>query len=133
MKKKVAVIGAGLQARRRVPSIAEDEDYEVALIVDRKAEKARTLAEDLGAKVSTDWKVAISDSAIDVVVILTYPDSHALMSLGAMEAGKDVLCEKPLSRTEEEARAMVETANKTGRILTCGLCHPFRPSAVEAY
>src|SRR5256714_6234483 len=132
MKKKVAVIGAGLQARRRLPSIAEDGDYEVALIVDRKAEKAQTLAEALGAKVSTDWKVAISDSAIDVVVILTYPDSHAMMSLAAMEAGKDVLCEKPLSRTEDEARAMVETANRTGRILKCGFNHRFHPAVLEA-
>jgi len=133
MKKKVAVIGAGLQARRRLPAIAEDQNYEVGLIVDRKPEKAKTLAGDLGANVSTDWKAAISDSSIDVVVILTYPDSHAAMSVAAMEAGKDVLCEKPLSRTEDEARTMVETAGRTGRILKCGFNHRFHPAVLEAH
>src|SRR5438132_13197341 len=132
MKKQVAIIGAGLQARRRVPAIAEDPDYEVTLIIDRKEEKAAALAKDHGARVASDWKAAIADSNIDVVLILTYPDSHAMMSLAAMEAGKDVLCEKPLSRTEEEARAMVETANKTGRILKCGFNHRFHPAVLEA-
>lgn len=133
MKKRVAIIGAGLQARRRVPSIAEDPDYEVALIVDRKEEKAATLAKGLGSRVSTDWKAAVGDPDIHVVVVLTYPDSHAMMSLAAMEAGKDVLCEKPLSRTEEEARAMVETAKRTRRILKCGFNHRFHPAVLEAH
>ena len=133
MKKRVAIIGAGLQARRRVPSIAEDPDYEVALIVDRKEEKAATLAKGLGSRVSTDWKAAIGNPDIHVVVVLTYPDSHAMMSLAAMEAGKDVLCEKPLSRIEEEARAMVETAKRTRRILKCGFNHRFHPAVLEAH
>jgi len=133
MKKRVAIIGAGLQARRRVPSIAEDPDYEVALIVDRREEKAATLAKGLGSRVSTDWKAAIGDPDIHVVVVLTYPDSHAMMSLAAMEAGKDVLCEKPLSRIEEEARAMVETAKRTRRILKCGFNHRFHPAVLEAH
>ena len=56
-----------------------------------------------------------------------------MMSLAAMEAGKDVLCEKPLSRTEEEAQAMVETASRTGRILKCGFNHRFHPAVLEAH
>ena len=133
MKKKVAIIGAGLQARRRAPAIAEDADYEVALIIDRKEEKAAPLAKNYGAHVATDWKAAITDPNVDVVLILTYPDSHAMMSLAAMEAGKDVLCEKPLSRTEDEGRAMIEMANRTGRILKCGFNHRFHPAILEAY
>jgi predicted dehydrogenase len=133
MKKKVAIIGAGLQARRRAPAIAADPEYELTLIIDRKEEKAKALAKDYGAHVSTDWKTAMADSDIDVVMILTYPDSHAMMSLAAMEAGKDVLCEKPLSRTEEEAQTMIETANRTGRILKCGFNHRFHPAVLEAH
>jgi predicted dehydrogenase len=56
-----------------------------------------------------------------------------MMSLAAMEAGKDVLCEKPLSRTEDEARAMIETANRAGRILKCGFNHRFHPAVLEAH
>jgi predicted dehydrogenase len=133
MKGNVAIIGAGLQAKRRAPAIAEDPNYQVTLIIDRKAEKAKALAKDYGANVSTDWKAAVANPDIAVVMILTYPDSHAMMSLAALEAGKDVLCEKPLSRTEEEARTMVETAARTGRILKCGFNHRFHPAVREAY
>ena len=75
MKKRVAIVGAGLQAQRRVPSIAADSDYQVTCIVDRKEEKAVALAKNLGARVSTDWRTAITDPSIDVVMVLTYPDS----------------------------------------------------------
>ena len=133
MKKKVAIIGAGLQAKRRAPAIVEDPDYEIGLIVDRKEEKAGRLAKEFPASISTDWKSAVADPSIDVVMVLTYPDSHAAMSIAAMEAGKDVLCEKPLSRTEEEAQAMLETAGRTGRILKCGFNHRFHPAMLEAH
>ena len=133
MKKRVAIIGAGLQARRRLPAIVEDRDYEVALIVDRKEEKAASLANALDAEVATDWRAAVGNKEIAVVIVLTYPDSHASISVAAMEAGKDVLCEKPLSRTEEEAEAMIATASRTGRILKCGFNHRFHPAVLEAH
>ena len=46
--KKIAVIGAGLQAKRRIPAIIEDPDYELVWIVDRKEERAKGLAEEFG-------------------------------------------------------------------------------------
>jgi predicted dehydrogenase len=133
MKKRVAIIGAGLQARRRLPAIIQDPDYEVALIVDRKEEKAATLAKETGASISTDWRVAIDDKSIDVVLVLTYPDSHAAISIAALEAGKDVLCEKPLSQFEEDAQHMIAVANRSGRILKCGFNHRFHPAILEAH
>lgn len=133
MKKRVAIIGAGLQARRRLPAIVADPKFEAAVIVDRNPDKAASLARTCGAIVAPKWEDAVAEAKIDVLVVLTYPDSHAAISIAAMEAGKDVLCEKPLSRTEAEAEAMVAVASRTGRILKCGFNHRFHPAVLAAH
>jgi predicted dehydrogenase len=131
--KHVAIIGAGLQARRRLPPIVESPDYKVYAVVDRNQQKAAALGEPLGAKIGTDWRPVVVDPQVDIVVVLTYPDSHAPISIAALEAGKHVLCEKPLTRTLDEARALVEVANKTGRVLKCGFNHRHHPAVLEAH
>jgi predicted dehydrogenase len=131
--KNVALIGAGLQANRRSGPIASDPRFRVAAVVDRDEKKAERLAKPLGATVSTDWRTVVSDKAIDVVLVLTYPDTHAEIAIAALEAGKDVLCEKPLTRTTEEARMLVAAAERTGRTLKCGFNHRHHPAVLEAY
>ncbi len=131
--KQVAIIGAGLQANRRVGPIAQSKEYRVALVVDQNEKRASDLAAPYSAKVATSYKAAVDDPSIDVVLVLTYPDSHAEISIAAMEAGKDVLCEKPLTRTVDEARAMVAVAAKTKRVLKCGFNHRHHPAVIEAH
>ena len=131
--KKVAIIGAGLQAKRRSAPIAEDPRFQISVVVDRNQQKAARLATPLQAAVATDWRPVVADPAIDVVLVLTYPDTHAEISIAALEAGKDVLCEKPLTRTEAEARAMVAAAGRTGRTLKCGFNHRHHPAIREAH
>lgn len=133
MKKKIAVIGAGLQAKRRLPSMVEGGEYEVVDIVDIIPERAQTLAQQYGATASTDWRTVVTREEIDVVVVLTPPNSHAEISIAAMQAGKDVLCEKPLALTVKEAQDMVAVATKTKRILKCGFNHRHHPAVAEAY
>ncbi len=131
--KKIAIIGAGLQARRRVPPIVADENYDVALVIDIFEPNAKSLAETCGAAYGIDWKEVITDESIDAVLVLTFPDTHAEISIAAMEAGKDVLCEKPLARTAEEAAKMVESAVKNKRILKCGFNLRHHPAIAEAH
>jgi predicted dehydrogenase len=131
--KKVAIIGAGLQARRRSGPIAEDPDFEVGVVIDRDDGKARRLADGLGARAGTDWRAAVRDPGISAVLVLTYPDTHAEISIAALEAGKDVLCEKPLTRTEAEARALLDAARNSGRTLKCGFNHRHHPAILEAH
>ena len=133
MKKNVAIIGAGLQAKRRIPAILRDSNYRVSHIVDIIAERAETLAKQYSAEALTDWKKIINRDDIDVVVVLTFPDSHAEISIAAMEAGKDVLCEKPLALTLEEATKMTQVAEKTKKILKCGFNHRHHPAILEAH
>ncbi|MEU9886272.1 Gfo/Idh/MocA family oxidoreductase [Sphaerisporangium sp. NPDC051011] len=74
---------------------------------ERTAEAARTLG---WASVETDWKDLLTREDVHIVDICTPGDSHAEIALAALEAGKHVLCEKPLANTVAEAEAMAEAA-----------------------
>jgi len=129
--KKVAIIGAGLQANRRAPAIL-DGQHEVAWVVDRNFDRANKLAQQFGGQASTDWRMAINDPKVSIVLVLTYPDSHAEIAKAAFENGKHVLAEKPLTRTEDEARSMIASAEKNKKVLRCGFNHRFHPAVREA-
>ncbi len=68
----------------------------------------------------TDFRRVLERKDIDVVAIATPPHWHALVSIAAMEAGKDVLCEKPMTRFIAEGRAVADAAKRYGRIFQVG-------------
>ena len=68
----------------------------------------------------TDFRRVLERSDIDVVAIATPPHWHALITIAAMEAGKDVLCEKPMTRFIAEGRAVVKAAERYGRVFQIG-------------
>ena len=77
------------------------------------------LAEDARARfgfeeASSDWRAAVSRDDIDVVDICTPNNVHAEIAIAAAKAGKHVICEKPLARTVDEARAMAEAVKSSG-------------------
>jgi predicted dehydrogenase len=84
---------------------------DMTVLVGRDAERTRAAAEKWGwAETSTDWKATIARDDIDIVDIVTPGDSHVEIAIAALEAGKHVLCEKPLANTVEEAEAMADAA-----------------------
>ena len=68
----------------------------------------------------TDYRRVMERKDIDVVAIATHPGWHALISIAAMEAGKDVLCEKPMCRFIAEGRAVAEAEKRYNRIFQIG-------------
>jgi predicted dehydrogenase len=77
----------------------------------RDATLVSAAADRLGwAEATTDWRALIARDDIDLIDVCTPGDSHAEIAIAALEAGKHVLCEKPLANTVEEARAMTEAA-----------------------
>jgi hypothetical protein len=68
----------------------------------------------------TDFRKVLERKDIDLVAIATHPGWHALISIAAMEAGKDVLCEKPMCRFIAEGRAVAEAERRYGRIFQVG-------------
>ncbi|MBN9169211.1 MAG: Gfo/Idh/MocA family oxidoreductase, partial [Microbacterium sp.] len=84
---------------------------EMAVIVGRNADAVAAAAEKWGwAESATDWREVVARDDIDIVDIVTPGDSHAEITIAALEAGKHVLCEKPLANTVPEAEAMADAA-----------------------
>ena len=71
--------------------------------------------------VTQDYRVILEQKDVDVVVVATPDHWHARMSIDAMAAGKDVYCEKPMTRTIAEAIAVVDAADKHNRVMTVGV------------
>ncbi|MGF9647682.1 Gfo/Idh/MocA family oxidoreductase [Pseudarthrobacter oxydans] len=117
---RVAMIGYGFmgaahsQGWRTAPRVFDlPAEPEMAVVVGRNAEAVAAAAHKWGwAESSTDWREVIARDDIDVVDIVTPGDSHAEIAIAALEAGKHVLCEKPLANTVAEAEAMAEAAER---------------------
>lgn len=74
-----------------------------------------------------DFRAMLADSAIDAIDICTPTHTHPDLALAALEAGKHVLCEKPMARTAADAQKMVEAARQADRILMPAMCLRFWP------
>jgi predicted dehydrogenase len=131
----VGIIGAGLQGKRRAsvfPNKGESRVLAVACGHKDDLKSAKELANAIGAKAYANWEEVITDRNIDAVAVCTPPHLHAEMSIRALEAGKHVLCEKPLARTISQAELMVRKARETGMLLKCGFNHRHHPAILQA-
>jgi predicted dehydrogenase len=129
---KVAQIGCGGIGRQRAGAVASVAELELVLCVDAVAEAAERLAEQWNCEAGTDWREAVSRPDIEVIIVSTPNLLHAPISIAALQAGKHVLCEKPLARNPQEAREMVEAARTAGRQLRTGFNHRFHAQVVQA-
>lgn len=115
---RIAMIGHGFMGAahsvgwRQAPRVfALPAAVEMAVVVGRNAEAVADAAAQWGWQESaTDWRAVIVRDDIDIVDIVTPGDSHAEIAIAALEAGKHVLCEKPLANTVAEAEAMADAA-----------------------
>ncbi|MHB8565645.1 MAG: Gfo/Idh/MocA family protein [Nitrososphaerales archaeon] len=124
----IAIIGTGLQAKRRLASIAGRQDCRATCVVGRKEEPTRTLAEAYGAKHSLNWNDVVKQSDVDAVMLCTPPHTHMEMAATAMESGKHVLCEKPIALSTKDAEEMIFIAKKNSVLLKCGFNHRYHPA-----
>lgn len=130
MKKlKVGIVGCGgIANNKHLPAIKKNGNFEVVAFCDIKREEAEKTKEKFGtadARVYTNYQELIKEE-LDAVYVLTPNKSHSVISIAAMKAGKNVMCEKPMAKTAAEARAMVDTAKETGKILTIGYQNRYR-------
>ena len=121
-KLNVGMIGYGFMAKTHSNAFANvghffDVPYAPVLktVCARNAEKAGAFAAKWGyEKVETDWRKVVADPAIDLVDICLPNNLHAEVAIAAAEAGKAIICEKPLARTAAEAEPMVAAVEKAG-------------------
>ncbi|TRZ41766.1 gfo/Idh/MocA family oxidoreductase [bacterium] len=129
---RVAIIGAGLQGKRRAPVVKDWPGAELIIITSANDDSAKTLAAKMECEAGLGWENVVKRSDIDVVLVCTPPDLHAAISIAAMKSGKHVLCEKPLTRTVAEAEEMLVVAQTTGVTLKCGFNHRHHPAIWKA-
>jgi len=125
MKKiKIGIIGCGGIANgKHMPSLKKLDNAEMVAFCDIIEERAQKAAEEYGAegaKVYTDYKELLKDETIDVIHVCTPNRSHSFITVDSLEAGKHVMCEKPMAKTYAEAKEMLEAAKRTGKKLTIG-------------
>ncbi|GED83759.1 Gfo/Idh/MocA family protein [Streptomyces sp. NPDC056309] len=108
----------------------------LAVVAGRDGAAVRGAAARLGwADAETDWRALIARDDVDIVDICTPGDSHAEIAVAALEAGKHVLCEKPLANSVEEAREMTEAAERArarGQVAMVGFNYRRLPATALA-
>lgn len=133
-KLKVGVIGAGfIASTAHLPTYADLDNVELVAVCDIIPERAQRAAERFGIpRVYTDYKAMLSDVQLDIVSICTPNSLHAPMTIDALAAGCNVLCEKPMATTVADAEAMWEASKKARGKLMIAYPRPFNPIVQHA-
>jgi myo-inositol 2-dehydrogenase/D-chiro-inositol 1-dehydrogenase len=124
---KVGLLGAGRIGQVHAAVIAAHEGSTLAAISDVYAPAAEELAAKYHAQVRSSDEI-IADDAINAVLIATSTDTHSDLIEEATQAGKAVMCEKPVDLSLERARACLEAVSETGRPVMIGFNRRFDPS-----
>jgi len=125
----VAIIGAGMISKNHINGyLAFPERCKITHIVDIFPEKAEKKKREfnLDAKVSSSYKDILNAADIDLVSICTPPFCHAEMTVDFLNAGKNVLVEKPMAASIEECGTMIAAAEKSGKVLSVVAQNRFR-------
>lgn len=114
----VGIVGCGsIAMRRHVPGIKNHKEADVCGFFDMSYDRAEDFARTYGGKAYTTYDEMLLDPGIDAVIICTSAASHGKLTIQALEAGKHVLCEKPMCISGEDARGMVNAAKRSGKKL----------------
>ena len=117
----IGIIGCGKIAQvRHIPEYAENPDAKLAAFFSPNRARAQEQADKYGGKVYDTAEALLADPDIDAVSICAANYAHAELSIQALNAGKHVLCEKPMATTLADCEAMVECAKKNGKFLMIG-------------
>ncbi|GGH84395.1 putative dehydrogenase [Pullulanibacillus pueri] len=132
-KVRVGVIGCGAIAiRRHLPEYAGLENVDIVAVCDIVPERAEEVAHQYGATAYTDYKELLKDGSIDAISVCLPNYLHAPVSIDSLNAGKHVLCEKPMATSREEAEAMIAAAKENGKKLMIAHNQRFVSSHVKA-
>jgi len=122
---RIGILGAAKIARSFCDGVRPSRKVTVTAVASRDAEKGRAFAKDTGIpQVHATYEALLADPAIDAIYNPLPNNLHAQWSIRAAEAGKHVLCEKPLATSAADARAMFDAARRSGVYLA--EAYPYR-------
>ena len=126
---RAGIIGCGgIANSKHMPAIKKLGLTDLVAFCDLIEEKAVAAKENFGAEdalIFTDYKELLKLD-LDAVYVLTQNRAHSYITVDALNAGKNVLCEKPMAKTSAEAKKMLDAAQKSGKILTIGYQNRYR-------
>lgn len=126
---RIGVIGCGdIAITAHFPAMARCPDAEIYAISTRKKERLHSLQKQYNVPfATTDYRELLALKEVDAVIVATPPWVTPEITIEALEAGKDVLCEKPVAMTIDEAEKMKASAASTGRKLMVGMTYHHDP------
>ena len=123
---KIAVIGVGHLGRHHARLLAGLDGAQLTAVVDVDAERAAAAAGDSGARVLSDYRDLFGN--VDAVTVAVPTERHRDIALPFLERGISVLVEKPITRTVEEADALIAAAKASGATLAAGHTERYNPA-----
>ncbi len=117
----IGIIGCGKIAQKRhIPEYLENVDANIVGFYDLNLARAEAISETYGGTAFKSIEDLLADPSIDAVSVCTANHTHAAITIQALQAGKHVLCEKPMATTLEDCLAMVDASRKAGKVLLIG-------------
>ncbi len=127
----VAVIGVGSMGKNHVRVYKELEEVNLAAIADPNESLTQEMSTKFACRAYRDYRSMLQNEDIDAVSIAVPTALHRRIAIDCINAGKHVLVEKPLADTEQNARDILEAAEKAGVVLTVGHVERFNPGVIE--
>lgn len=129
---KIGLIGAGTMGALYAQAFTQYQDSELVAICDLKEDLARKLAQKYGVKnVYTSYDEMLASCEMDAVTVAVPDFVHRAPVVACLEAGKHILCEKPMATTVEDCLAMVEAVDKSGKKLMVNFGNRHRPLSFQ--
>ena len=126
---RVAVIGVGAFGKNHARVVSQNPRAKLEYVVDAAAAKAQVVAQEFGAKAASDYREVIGQ--VDAAIVAVPTKAHAEVGCALLDAGIDVLVEKPIAPTVEQADRLIRAADDKRRILQVGHLERFNPVVLE--
>jgi predicted dehydrogenase len=128
-KLRAAVIGVGYQGRFHAQKFSALDDVDLVAVVDTDRDRAEQVAQECATRAATDFTEVLG--GVDLVSIAVPTESHFAVAKTCIEAGTDILLEKPVTQTVGQAEALIRLAQERGRVFQVGHLERFNPALLE--
>ncbi|MFQ5921298.1 MAG: Gfo/Idh/MocA family protein, partial [Anaerolineales bacterium] len=130
----VAVVGCGYFGSKRIQACSKiPNEIDLRAVMDADKSRAVQAGAAAGVPHFSDFEALLDEAEIDAVILAVPNNMHGPMSVQALEAGKHVLCEKPLAIRPSDAERIVDAVKRSGKFVKTASNHRFFPTVTKAY